>query len=178
MGKQTLYEYNDSYEVVNTKEYKKGEIFNTFWGFEPRTGITYLINDASSIKAGYSRTYQYLHLASNSAATTPLDVWFASSPNVKPQLSDQVSLGFFRQFLNSALDISVEGFYKNMNNAIDFKDYAELILNEHLEKELRFGKGYAYGVEFLNQFNYGPWSGWLSYTWSRSKRKINGVNNN
>ncbi len=178
IGKGVLHEYDENYKVVNTNHFKKGEVYHTYWGFEPRAGVTYLINDVSSIKGGYSRTYQYLHLASNSAATTPLDVWFASSPNVKPQVSDQVSLGVFRQFRGNAFDVGVEAFYKNMDNAIDFRDYAELILNEYLDGELRFGKAYAYGVEFLNRFNYGRWSGWVGYTWSRSKRKINGINNN
>lgn len=177
IGKGTMYEYDDNYEVINTIYYKKGDVYNTYWGFEPRAGLTYIINPETSVKGSYSRTYQYLHLAGNSTATTPLDVWFPSSPNVKPQVSDQFSIGIFRQFLNNAFDVGVETFYKNMDNSIDFKDYADLLLNEYLEGELRFGKSYAYGLEFLTRVNYGKWNGWVGYTWSRSKRKIDGINN-
>lgn len=178
VGAANLHQYDENYELVNTIHYKKGDVYHTYRGFEPRAGITYLINPQMSVKASYSRTYQYLQLSSNSASTTPLDVWFPSSPNVKPQLSDQFSLGVFKQFLNNSFDVGVETFYKNMDNTIDFKDYAELLLNEYLEGELRFGQAYAYGVEFLTRYNYGKWKGWIGYTWSRSKRKIEGVNNN
>lgn len=178
IGKGILHEYDEKYKVVKTTNYDKGDVYNTFWGFEPRAGITYLINEKSSIKASYSRTYQYLHLANNSTSTTPLDVWFPSSPNVKPQQSDQVSVGVFKQFNNNAFDVSLETFYKEMDNSIDFKDYADLLLNEYLEGELRFGKSYAYGIEFLTRFNYGRWNGWVGYTWSKSERKIEDVNDN
>lgn len=178
VGKGEIQSYDQEYKVTGTKYYKKGESINTYWGFEPRAGITYLLTPEMSVKASYSRTYQYLHLASNSTSGTPLDVWFPCSPNVKPQSSDQFSVGVFKQFMNNSFDVGIEGFYKKMKNSIDFKDYAELLLNEYLEGELRFGKSYAYGVEFLTKFNYGKWNGWVSNTWSVSKRKIDGVNNN
>ncbi|WP_026473078.1 TonB-dependent receptor [Alkaliflexus imshenetskii] len=177
VGKGTSYRFDDDYKVTDTLTYKKGDVFNTYYGFEPRAGFTYLINQKTSFKASYSRTYQYMQMASNSTGTMPLDIWFSASPNVKPQLSDQVSAGFFRHFLDGAFDVGVEAFYKNMDNAVDFKDYAELLLNERLEGELRFGRGYAYGLEFLTRFNYGRWNGWVGYTYSRSKRQADGINN-
>lgn len=176
VGKGTSYVFDNDYEVTDTLNHKKGEVYHTYQGLEPRLGVTYLLNDQTSLKASYARTRQYIQLASNSTGTTPLDVWFPSSPNVKPQISDQVSIGYFRHFLNGAFDVSVEVFYKEMQNSIDFKDYAELLLNEHLEGELRFGRSYAYGAEFLTRFDYGRWNGWVGYTWSKAQRKVNDIN--
>ncbi|MGQ1948276.1 TonB-dependent receptor [Geofilum sp. OHC36d9] len=178
IGKGVLYGYDQNYEVNDTTRYGAGDVFNTYWNWEPRLGATYMINPITSVKASYSRSYQYLHMASNSRSTTPLDVWFTSSPNVKPQKADQYSVGIFRHLNNEKMDFGVEGFYKNMKNTIDFKDYAELLLNEYLEGELRFGKSYAYGMEFISHFNFSRWNGWVSYTLSQTKRKIEGINNN
>jgi hypothetical protein len=178
IGKGTLDSYDSNHEVIATTEYKSGHVYNTYWGFEPRAGFTYSFNPALSLKGSYSRTYQYLQLASNSTSGTPLDVWYPSSPNVKPQISDQYSAGIFKNLYDGALEMSVEGFYKNMQNSIDFKDYPDLLLNKHMEGELRFGKSFAYGAEFLTRFNLNKWNGWVSYTWSRSERKIDGINNN
>lgn len=178
IGKGTLDSYDSNHEVIATTEYASGDIYNTYWGLEPRAGITYSFNPALSLKGSYSRTYQYLQLASNSTSGTPLDVWYPSSPNVKPQISDQYSVGIFKNLYEEALEMSVEGFYKNMQNSIDFKDYPDLLLNKHMEGELRFGKSVAYGVEFLTRFNLKKWNGWVSYTWSRSERQIDGINEN
>lgn len=178
VGKGIRHYYDENYEVTGSKEYKMGEVFNSYWGLEPRLGASWLFNPHSSVKAAYTRTFQYMHLASNSRSTTPLDVWFPSSPNVKPQVSDQISLGFYRHVYSNQLEAGVEVFYKELQNSIDFKDYAELLLNEYLEGELRFGSGRAYGLEFSANFDIDGWNGWLSYTISRSTRKIDGVNNN
>jgi len=120
---------------------------------------------------------QYVHLARNSTAGTPLDIWFPSSPNVKPQLGDQFSAGLFRNFPVSRLETSLEGFYKLNHNAIDFKDHAELLLNDNLEGELRFGKAWSYGIEALVRLIEGRINGWVSYTWSRTFREIAQINN-
>jgi hypothetical protein len=176
IGKSRIHGYDENFDVVDTTYYKKGEVFNNYWGIEPRAGINYMIGRTASIKASFSRTFQYLHMASNSTGTTPFDVWFPSTPNVKPQISDQVSAGFLKHLFNGAIETGVEVFYKNMQNSIDFKDYADILLNEHLEGEFRFGKGYAYGLEFLTYFNYGKLNGWVGYTWSKSKRKIKEIN--
>jgi len=177
IGPGVLYHYDDNYEVDREEDIPKGEIYNTYQGLEPRLGAIYVLTPTSSLKAGYSRTRQYLNMASNSTSSSPLDIWFPSSPNVKPQISDQYSMGFFKNFLSDKLETSIEVFYKNMRNTIDFKDHARLLLNEYLEGELRFGKSWAYGVELYVKFNMGDWNGWVGYTWLRAERKINEVNN-
>jgi hypothetical protein len=121
---------------------------------------------------------QFLHLISNSSAGSPLDVWMSSSPNVKPQSAQQGSVGYFHNFLDDVLETSAEVFYKHLTNVVDFKDHADLILNEYLEGELRKGKGYAYGLELMLRKSSGDFSGWVSYTYSRSFRKVETVNYN
>ena len=120
---------------------------------------------------------QYLQLASNSSGGNPLDIWFPSSPNVKPQAAHQWSAGYFRNIEKHRIETSVEVFYKKMFNQVDFKDYAELMLNDKMEGELRFGEAQAYGIEFLARKNTGKLTGWVSYTLSRSERTIKGINN-
>lgn len=176
IGPGTIYDFNDQYQVVDSTVYGDGEIFNTYMNIEPRFGITYLLNERSSIKASYSRTTQYLHLAQNSTAGTPLDIWFPSSPNVKPQISDQGAVGYFRNFKDNMYEASAEIYYKQMDNAIDFKDHAELLLNKELEGELRFGEARAYGLELMVRKSKGRLNGWISYTYSQAERKIKEIN--
>lgn len=164
------------YRVAETWDYARGTVYNGMGRLEPRLGVTYVFNDLHSVKASYSRTVQYIQLASNSSAGSPLDLWFEASPNVKPQLSDQFALGYFRNFAGDAYEVSAEVYYKDMKNVVDFKDHASLLINEHLEQELRFGSGYAYGLELMVRRTRGPLSGWISYTLSRSRRRIDGVN--
>jgi hypothetical protein len=182
IGPGTMYYYDENYEPSYSEDYGSGDVFNTYWGLEPRVAANYLLNEISSIKASYARTYQYIQLAQNSTAGTPLDLWFSASPNVKPQISDQVAVGYFRNFLENKIETSVEVYYKNMQNTIDFKDHAWLLLNKELEGELRFGKSWSYGVEFLIRFYdlkmpKGKVTGWLGYTYSRSWREIPEINN-
>jgi len=177
IGPGTIYNFDDNYEKIDSTVYPSGEIFNTYMGLEPRLGISYMINDKSSIKANYSRTRQYMQLAQNATAGTPLDVWFPASPNVLPQIADQVALGYFRNFKDNMIETSVEIYYKNMQNSIDFKDFAEVLLNEELEGELRFGKSWSYGAEFLIRKNTGKLTGWVSYTYSKTQRKFKDINN-
>ena len=176
IGTGTIYNFDENYQKIDSTVYPKGEIFNTYMGLEPRLGITYLINQQSSLKASYSRTRQYMQLAQNSTAGTPLDIWFPASPNVLPQIADQIALGYFRNFKNNSIEASAEIYYKNMKNSIDFKDFAEVLLNEQLEGELRFGKSWSYGIEFLLRKNIGKFTGWISYTYSRTWRKFKDIN--
>jgi hypothetical protein len=178
IGEGTLFHYNENGEVNGQTSYSQGEIYHHYHGLEPRVGMTYRINTESSVKAAWAKTRQYLQMASNSTSSSPLDVWFPASPNVKPQLSDQFSIGYFRNFVANTIETSVEGFYKQMYNTIDFKDHPELLLNEHLEGELRFGESWAYGLEFLVKFTRPNWNGWVGYTWSKAERRIDGINNN
>ncbi len=176
IGSGILYNFDKEFNSIDSTVYSKGVIFNTFSGIEPRIGVTYSINEYSSVKANYSRTKQYIHLASNSTSGTPLDIWFPSSPNVKPQLADQFALGYFRNFNNNTIETSVEGYFKKNHNAIDFKDHAELLLNKKLEGELRFGTAESYGVEFFFKYQKDKLNGWVSYTLSKSTRKIEDIN--
>jgi hypothetical protein len=176
MGPGSTYTINKSFEVTDTVSHGKGSIYHSSFGLEPRFSANYRLDETSSIKAAYSRTRQYLQLASNSAAGSPLDVWFSASAYVKPQVSDQVGLGYFRNFEDNAYELSVEGFYKWMQNQIDFKDNADLLLNNQLEKELRFGKAKSYGVEIFARKNTGNLTGWISYTLSKATRKFADIN--
>ena len=178
VGSATIYNFDENYESVDSSTYKSREFFSPYFGFEPRMGATYILNEVSSIKASYSRTRQYVHLAQNSTAGTPLDVWFPSTPNVKPQIADQVAVGYFRNFLDNKIEGSVEAYYKYTQNAIDFKDHADMLLNREFEGELRFGEANAYGLEFLAKYNINKFSGWVGYTLSRTEKKIVGINNN
>ena len=166
----------ENYAVKDSATHRRGTIYYNQGRLEPRLGMVYEFNDANSVKASYSRTAQFIQLASNSAAGSPLDVWFQSTQNVKPQLCDQFAIGYFRNFLNDMLETSIEIYYKDMKDVIDFKDHANLMGNSGLERELRFGKGKAYGMELMIRKNDGNLNGWISYTLSRALRTIDHVN--
>lgn len=176
IGNDSLEYILKDYAVVDSAIHAKGKVYHTQSRLEPRFGINYMFNDEHSVKASYSRTAQYIQLASNSSAGSPLDLWFQASKNVKPQVSNQFAIGYFRNFADNMYESSVELYYKNMKDVVDFKDRANLFANQHLDKELRFGIGRAYGAEFLLRKNTGDLSGWISYTYARSFRKIDEVN--
>ncbi|MDK2977708.1 MAG: hypothetical protein PWP52_422 [Bacteroidales bacterium] len=176
MGKATVYNFDENYEKIDSTVYSSGEIYNTFWGLEPRVNFKYSINNRSSIKGNYSRTKQFIHLASNSTAGSPLDIWIPSSPNINPQIADQFAVGYFRNFYEDAMETSIEAYYKNMDNQIDFRDHAELLLNPEIEGEFRTGYAWSYGLEFLIRKQTGKFTGWISYTLSKAERKIPEIN--
>jgi len=176
IGPGTVYNYDQDYNVTDSVVYGKRKIYQTYKALEPRLGFNYMISNTASVKASYSGTVQYIHLAQNSTAGTPLDLWFASSPNVKPQKADQFAIGYFRNIKDNALETSAEVYYKSMHDVIDFKDNAELLLNPQLEGELRTGKGWSYGLELMVRKNTGKLNGWISYTLSATRRKIPGIN--
>jgi len=176
IGTATTFVIKD-FQVVDTTHFAQMHIYHTYMGLEPRFSATYLLDSNSSVKASYSRTRQYLQLASNSVGGSPLDVWFPASEYVKPQISDQAGLGYFRNFKENAYECSLEGFYKYMRNQIDFKDNANLILNDQMETELRFGNATSYGLEFLLRKNTGRFNGWISYTLSKALRNFPDINN-
>ncbi|MGL5912923.1 MAG: TonB-dependent receptor [Bacteroidales bacterium] len=179
IGAYTHHELDDNYNLTgDSMVYGKGDFFNSYYGFEPRLGAVFRLGDDNSIKASYSRTMQFMHLVSNSTAGSPLDVWTPSTPNVRPQKANQVSVGYFHNFLNDAVETSVEVFYKHLTDVLDFKDHAIILLNDRLEAEFRRGIGRSYGVEAMVRKNVGKFTGWVSYTYSRSFRKVDEVNNN
>jgi hypothetical protein len=175
---------NDSIKTFDTDgiqtgiEYVEKNKSNKFYGgFEPRLAMKYMLDETSSVKLSYNRNYQYIHLLSNTTAGSPTDSWVPSSNNIKPQIIDQIALGYFKNLKKNTYEFSVEAYYKNLQNQIDYKDGADLFLNGDVEKELACGKGIAYGAEFYLKKNKGKFTGWLSYTYSRSLRKFDDINN-
>jgi outer membrane receptor for ferrienterochelin and colicin len=177
VGPQKSFTLDENYEVMDTVEYNSG-VYNTYFHAEPRLGIRYQLNEQNSVKLSYNRTAQYIQLASNGNTSTPFDVWFSSSVQVKPQLADQIAIGYFKMINGSQYEFSAELYYKKFKNAIDFKDHAQLLLNNNIEGELRFGKARAYGLELMLRKNLGRFTGWISYTYSKAEKKIDTVNNN
>ena len=176
IGPGTYYSYDSKYKPIDSTVYVKGNIFNTYSVLEPRLAFTYMVNDFSSVKWSYSRASQFITLAQNSTAGTPLDIWFPATPNVKPQTGDQFAIGYFRNFAQNMYEMSAEIYYKSFHNLIDFRDHAQLFLNPYLEGELRIGKGYSYGIETLIRKNQGRFGGWISYSYSRSFRIVPEIN--
>ena len=177
IGKATIYNFSPSYEKIDSTVYGSGKIFKTSYSIEPRVAGVFELNPTSSIKAAYSHTVQYLHLVSNSAAGSPLDVWVPTSPNIAPQKARQASVGYFKNFADQGLETSVEVYYKKMKDVVDFKDHAQLVLNPALDGELRIGEGEAYGLELMVKKTTGRLTGWISYTLSKSRRTIPEINN-
>ncbi len=176
IGEEDFYLLDDvMYVVTDTLHYGKGEVFNTMINPEPRVAAKFQLDEHSSVKASYSRTVQYAQIASSATGGLPFDVWFPTSPNVKPQKCDQFALGYFRNFGNDAIETSVEVYYKNMQNVIDFKDNAITFGYLLIDGQLRVGKGRSYGAEFLIRKNVGKFTGWISYTYARSFRTIKGI---
>ena len=163
-------------EVIGETDYAEGKSIETFGNLEPRVSLAYLLNEDSSIKAGFSRAAQYIHLLSNTSSVTPLDVWAPSGPFIKPQLSNQYALGYFRNFLDKTYSLEVETYYKTVDNRIDYIDGSELIGQNTIETEILNGEMRAYGLELLLRKNKGDLTGWVSYTLSKSEQRTPGGN--
>jgi len=144
---------------------------------EPRFSASYLLNNASSLKASYARNVQNLHLISNSTSGSPTDLWIPSSNNVLPEIANQVSIGYYRNLHNNQYEFSSEIYYKTMQHQIDYKNGAQLVANENVESQLLFGKGRSYGLELFFKKKYGKLTGWVSYTLARTKEKFDSINN-
>jgi hypothetical protein len=188
LGQQTLNTYaNDqpvvfnsefqiyeSAEPIGTVSYGKNKTIAQFNNLEPRFSVAYTLNDDQSIKASYNRMTQYLHLISNTQSPTPLDVWAPSDQYLKPQLLDQVALGYFRNLKDDSYSLEVETFFKKIKNRVDYIDGANLIANEAIERVVLNGKARAYGLEVLFRKNSGQFKGWVSYTLSRTEQQVAG----
>lgn len=160
--------------AIGVNEYGENETITTYGGLEVRLGARYLFTDDFSIKASYNTNNQYIHLLSTNTTQSPMDTWTLSNLNIEPQSSEQYSIGLFKNFKNAAYELSVEGYYKNLHNLLDYKTGAELFLNQNIETSILQGEGKAYGVEFLLKKNIGDLTGWLGYTYSRSLIKLEG----
>ena len=177
LGPGNFYTYDANGNITNITEYHTGKFVRTYLNLEPRLSMDYLIDATSSVKASLSRNVQNLHLLSNTTSGNPTDLWISSSNNVKPELADQFSIGYYRNFSDNKYEFSVESYYKNLQNQIDYKNGAELIFNENVESQILFGKGRAYGLELFLKKKQGRFNGWISYTLSRTERKFDTINN-
>lgn len=155
-----------------------GKFGKTYFNLEPRFQFNYIINEQSSIKGGYARNTQHLHLLGNSTSSSPTDQWIGNSYNIKPEISDQLSIGYSRNFKENIYQASIEVYYKSMKNQVDYKDAADVNTSADVESELLFGKGRAYGAEFLIKKTQGKLTGWVGYTLAKTERKIDGINSN
>lgn len=171
VGPGNIYRFDENRES-GFVERKKSGLIKSYNGLEPRISLVYLLGSSNSIKAAYSRNKQYLHLLSNTTSGTSMDIWQSSTNNVKPGLADQFSIGYFHNFNNNIYELSVETYFKNLQNQIEFKSGADLILNDLVEGELVFGKGSAYGIEVLLKKNLGDFTGWIGYTLSKTEREF------
>ncbi|AUP81650.1 TonB-dependent receptor [Flavivirga eckloniae] len=161
-----------SESVIETKQYKNNEVIKTHGGPEFRFSARYFLSPTLSIKGGYNKTIQYSHLLSSNTTASPIDSWKLSDLNIEPQRAEQYSLGVFKNFDSGVYEASLEGYYKKMNNLLDFKVGAELLLNQDIETELLQGEGKAYGIEFLLKKKKGKFNGWLGYSYSRTLVKL------
>jgi hypothetical protein len=177
MGPGTFYSYDASGNTTDTAYYSSGQVVKTYTSLEPRISANYIINESSSVKAAYTRTAQYLHLLSNSTTNNPSDLWVPSSNNVKPQYCDQYTVGYFKNFADNEYEASLELYYKNMLNLIDYKNGADLQLNPYVESLLLTGRGRSYGAEFLIRKKYGAFTGWIGYTLSKTQSIFDQINN-
>lgn len=162
--------------IVDTVSHSKGDVIATYSGLEPRLGLRYKIDDQTSIKLSVNRTRQYIHTLSNSTAATPTDILQLSNTYFKPLISNNASFGYFKNFKDNMWETSLEVYIRDIDNLLDYKDFVDLLLNNHLETDVIAGKGRAYGLELYIKKTKGPMTGWLSYTLSRTEIQIEGEN--
>jgi hypothetical protein len=179
LGAGDFFTIDPSGAVTDTLSYSAGQVVKTYVNIEPRMAASYRLNERSSLKLSYARNVQNLHLISNSTTATPTDKWIASTNIVKPEIADQLSLGYYRDLSAGKYELSVETYYKNMQNQIDYRDGADVLNGENaIESQLLFGKGRAYGFEMQLKKQTGAVTGWVSYTLSKTEKQIDGINNN
>lgn len=159
---------------IGTESYGKNEVIADFNNLEPRFSVAYELDQNKSVKASYNRMVQYLQLVTNTASPTPLDVWTPSDNFIKPQIADQIAVGYFANFKEDAYSLEVESFFKKVKNRMDYIDGADLIANEAIEQVILNGEMRSYGLEVMFKKNTGKFNGWISYTLSRSEQRTPG----
>ena len=164
-------------ELTNETQVTGSESIKTYSSIEPRVSVNFQPSNSFSIKASYNKMTQYIHLLSNTAASSSLDVWTPSTNNIKPQSGDIYVFGLFKNFNNNLFETSLEVYYKDLKNQIDYIDGADLLINKYFEGDLLSGLGRAYGLELLLRKNRGTFNGWISYSYGKSELKIDGINN-
>lgn len=173
LGAQTVNNYvsgipKTESAIISTTNYSKGENIKTYHGPEIRISARYAFTENFSVKAGYNTQRQYIHVLSNTAAIAPTDIWKLSDPNIRPQYGEQYSFGLYHNFKSNTIETSLEVYYKNMENYLDYKSGAILVLNHHIETDVVSTRGKAYGIELLIKKTTGKFNGWFSYTYSRT----------
>jgi hypothetical protein len=179
VGTSLVYQYKNGEprevnSIVDSTTYGPASFVKSYLGPEPRLSVRYTLGHDASLKLGFNRMYQYVHLISNTASITPIDIWQSSNTYFKPQMADQISIGYYNNSKSNVFETSVEGYYKSMQNILDYKDGASLILNRQLETAILSGVAKAYGAELAINKLKGRLLGGLNYTYSRTLRKVNG----
>ena len=177
LGPGTFKTYDAAGNSLTSQTYASGSTVKNYLNLEPRFTASYLLSENSSIKFSYNRNSQNIHLLSNSTSSTPTDLYVLSSNNIKPEIADQASTGYFTNFDDNNYEFSAEVYYKWMQNQIDYKDGAQLIVNPDVESLLTYGSGRAYGVELFLKKKFGRFNGWVGYTLSRTELKFAAINN-
>ncbi|MDP2413916.1 TonB-dependent receptor [Daejeonella sp.] len=167
--------YDKNGITTSSKAYTSGQLVKSYFNLEPRISASYQLNEFSSLKSSYTRNTQNLHLMSNSTASSPTDLYIMSSNNVKPEIADQIALGYFRNFNNDNYEFSTELYFKQMQNQIDYRSGTDLRGNTNVESELLFGGGRAFGIELFLKKRFGKLNGWVGYTLSKTERKFNDI---
>lgn len=176
LGPGMFYGYDADGDVLDGRRYERGDVVQYYFNLEPRLSMSYQLHRNNSVKLSYNRNVQHLHQLTNSTSSLPTDAWVMSSNNIKPQMADQAAIGYYQNFSDDRYEFSVESYYKRMQNQIDYRNAADLQANEHIEAELLYGIGRAYGAELLLKKREGQLNGWLSYTLSRSERRFDDIN--
>lgn len=176
IGEGNVYSFDEEGNRTSTKFYESGEPIKSYQHFEPRISLNYYLSEVSSMKVGYARNTQNIHLLSPASTSTPIDIWQPSTAIVKPETSNLFSIGYFRNFGDNEYETSVELYYKDMKNLIEYKNGANVFLNEFIESQLVFGDGWSYGLELFAEKKVGKFTGWLSYTLSTTRRKFEKIN--
>jgi outer membrane receptor protein involved in Fe transport len=176
-GPGNFYTYDKQGNTLTTKKYEKGKKVVSYFNLEPRFSASYKLNEYTSVKASYNRNVQNLHLLTNATSGSPTDVWLPSTNNVKPEISDQAAIGFYKNFLYGEYEFSSEAYYKTMQNQIDYRNAANTFGNDNIESELLYGSGRAYGIELMLRKKTGRLTGWVGYTLSKVEKKFDEIDN-
>ncbi len=176
IGESTVYLYDENNSrvpenIIDSLYFGKNEVVKSYNGFEPRLSFKYTLSSGGSLRWAYQRIYQYANQVSNTSVVSPADFWKLSDYYTKPLLSDQLAIGYFKDYLKPGLETSIELYYKNLENLIEYKDGSVLVMNNNLETDIIQADGYAYGMELYVKKSTGRLNGWLSYTYSRTMRK-------
>ncbi len=177
VGPYTQYFYGFDGKKSDSTDYKSGELVKTYGGWEPRINLRFALNEQSSIKASVAKAYQYIHLISNNGSTLPTDLWVPSTYYVKPQQAWQYSVGYFRNLFGNKVETSVEIYYKDLKNQIEYRENYLPSTNRDPELDFVFGKGEAYGAEFFINKTKGKFTGWIGYTLAWTNRLFKDLNN-